>query len=187
MRQLTVLCLLLLLLSGSAAAQATIVGGYASDWPTVYGVYAIPFVPRVITPSFTLETVSPSAAGASNATFGNVAGATNATLSIVTPPPVGVFTKPVWYGPGTAPIVVAPVVVSTEAQVEAQPEQPSPERRRAPEVGPASFQSTVGVATLNAAAGPARKASRTYTNQDVDRFNQTTGNVKWDGKSEQIK
>lgn len=185
MRQLTILCLLLLLLSGLAAAQATIVGGYASDWPTVYGVYAIPFVPRVITPSFTLETVSPSAVGASNATFGNVAGATNATLSIVTPPPVGVFSRPVWYGPNPdSPNASLPLVVFAGAPREAEVERPG----HAPsEVGPASYQSTIGVATLNAAAGPGRKASRTYTNQDVDRFNQGTGNVKYDGKSEQIK
>lgn len=185
MRQVTILCLLLLLLSGLAAAQVTVIGGYAGDWPTAYGVYAIPFVPRVITPSFALDNVSPFAVGASNATFGNVAGASNATLSIVTPPPVGVFTRPVWYGPNPdSPNASLPLVVFSEGPREAEAERPS----HAPsEVGPASYQSTVSVATLHAAAGPAGKASRTYTNQDVDRFNQTTGNVKWDGKSEQIK
>jgi hypothetical protein len=182
MRHLTILCLLLLLLSGLAAAQVTVSGGYASDWPTAYGAYAIPFVPRVSTPSFTFENVFPSAAGASNATFGNVAGASNATLSIVTPPPVGVFARPVWYGPN--PDTPNTVMVFAQAQREAEPEKPS---HGMSEIGPASYQSTVGAATLTAAAGPARKASRTYTNQDVDRFNQTTGNVKWDGKSEQIK
>ena len=33
---------------------------------------------------------------------------------------------------------------------------------------------------------PARKASRTYTNQDVDRVNQGTGTVKYRGKTEHI-
>ena len=101
MRVVNTVCLLLLL-SGLAAAQATIVGGTASNWAPAYGVYAAPFVPLVTTPSVTLATVSPSAAGASNATFGNVAGASNATLSIVTPPPVGVYTEPVWYGPSSS-------------------------------------------------------------------------------------
>ena len=100
MRVVNMVCLVLLL-SGLAAAQATIVGGTASNWAPAYGVYAAPFVPLVTTPSVTLATVSPSAAGASNATFGNVAGASNATLSIVTPPPVGVYTEPVWYGPSS--------------------------------------------------------------------------------------
>lgn len=184
MRHLTIFCLLLLL-SGLAAAQATVVGGNASNWPTAYGVYVVPSVPRVITPSFALENVSPSAVGASNATFGNVAGASNATLSIVTPPPVGVFAQPVWYGPNPDnPNSTVPLVVVSEGQSQAEAERPS---HGPSEVGPASYQSTVGAATLLAAARPAGKASRTYTNQDIDRFNQATGNVKWDGKSEQIK
>ena len=64
------------------------------------GVYAGPFVPLVTTPSVTLATVSPSAVGASNATFGNVAGATNATLSqeFIASPPTGVNTVPLFYG-----------------------------------------------------------------------------------------
>src|SRR5271168_3565372 len=103
MRQLSVLCLLLLL-CGFASAQATIIGGTAGNWAPPYGVYAAPYVPLVTTPSVTLSTVSPSAAGASNATWGNVAGATNATLSdeFIAPPPVGVFTQPVWYGASAA-------------------------------------------------------------------------------------
>ena len=98
MRFLNTFCAVLLL-SGLAIAQATVIGGTASNWAPAYGVYAAPFVPLVTTPSVTLATVSPSAVGASNATFGNVAGATNATLSIVSQPPVGVYTQPVWYGP----------------------------------------------------------------------------------------
>jgi hypothetical protein len=183
MRPLTILCLLLLL-SGLAAAQVMVIGGYASNGPAPYGVFALPFVPRVITPSFTLENVSPSAAGASNATFGNVAGASNATLSIVTPPPVGVFARPVWYGPNPDSPNTVPLIVFSEAPAQAEAEKPS---HGPSELGPGSYQSMVGAARLVADAGPARKAARTYTNQDIDRFNQTTGNVKWDGKSEQIK
>src|ERR1700733_8931570 len=73
MRSLKTLSIILLL-SGLAAAQATVIGGTASNWVPAYGVYAAPFVPLVTTPSVTFATVSPSAAGASNATFGNVAG-----------------------------------------------------------------------------------------------------------------
>ncbi len=90
---------LVLLLTGFAAAQATTIGGYASNWAPPYGVYAAPFVPLVVTPEVSLEAVSPASVGASNATFGNVAGARNSTLEIMTPPPVGVYTVPVWYGP----------------------------------------------------------------------------------------
>src|SRR5271167_1136627 len=92
MRSLKTLSMILLL-SGLAAAQTTVIGGTASNWVPAYGVYAAPFVPLVTTPSVTLATVSPSAVGASNATFGNVAGATNATLSIVSPPTTGAYTQ----------------------------------------------------------------------------------------------
>jgi len=35
-------------------------------------------------------------------------------------------------------------------------------------------------------AGPARKASHSYNNQDIDRMNETTGTVKYRGKTEHI-
>jgi hypothetical protein len=186
MRGITIFCLVLLL-SGFAVAQATVIGGYANNWPTAYGVYAIPFVPRVTTPSVALETVSPSAVGASNATFGNVAGATNATLSIVNAPPAGVFTTPVWYGPEAAPPAAPPVIVSTGGHMRMRMEKHEHRHHRSAEIGPAPYESTVGAATLLAGAGPAKKASKTYTNEDIERFNQATGTVKYDGKTEQIK
>ena len=91
---------LVLLLSGLALGQATMIGGYASNWAPAYGVYAAPFVPLVVTPSVWLATVAPSPAGASSTAFGNLAGARNSTLEIQSsPPPVAVYTVPVWYGP----------------------------------------------------------------------------------------
>jgi len=39
---------------------------------------------------------------------------------------------------------------------------------------------------LMAGSASARKASRTYTNQDVDHMNQGTGTVKYRGKTEHI-
>lgn len=172
MRLLKLLCLVLLF-SGLAAAQVTVIGGTASYW-SPYG-YGVPIVPLVNTPSVTLATVSPSGAGASNATFGLVAGATNATLSdeFVASPPVGVYSQPVWYGPSEAPETVVP---------------PRHEGGRMHEAPKFDFiaSGNVGAAQLAASAGPARKASRTYTNQDIDRITQTTGTVKWDGKTEHL-
>jgi hypothetical protein len=178
MRQLSVLCLLLLL-CGLASAQTAIVGGTANTWAPGYGVYAAPYVPLVVTPSVTLSTVSPSPVGASNATWGNVAGASNATLSeeFVAPPPVGVFTKPVWYGPSAASHFGGPMHERMRGEKEEQ--------------GSSGFVGGVSagswsVAQLMTGSAPARKASRTYTNQDVERFNQGTGTVKYRGKTERL-
>src|ERR1700689_548754 len=177
MRRFSVLYLLLVL-TGFAAAQATVIGGTASNWVPAYGVYAAPYVPLVTTPSVTLSTVSPSPVGASNATWGNVAGATNATLSdeFIAAPPVGVFTQPVWYGPSAPAEVGEPMHEHMRGQ-----------RKE----GAATFIAgpsgdTWSVAQLMVGSVPARKASRTYTNQDVDRVNQGTGTVKYHGKTEHI-
>jgi len=174
MRLLNTLCMILLL-SGLASAQV-IIGGTAGNWAPGYGVYAAPFVPLVTTPSVTLATVSPSAAGASNATFGNVAGATDATLSIVSQPPVGVYTQPVWYGPSAAE--EAPAGPMSEAR--------HAHRDHAFDLGVASWQGNESVAHLMASSTAGKKATRTYTNQDVDQVNQTNGTVKYGGKTEHI-
>ena len=58
--------------------------------------------------------------------------------------------------------------------------------RRA-DLGMGSFESEISAKQLMAWSGPAKKASRTYTNQDVDRATQGTGTVKYNGKTEQIK
>jgi hypothetical protein len=177
MRKLSVLCLLLLL-CGLTVAQNTVIGGTASNWFPGYGVYAAPFVPLVTTPSVTLTTVSPSPVGASNATWGNVAGATNATLSdeFIGEPPVGVFTQPVWYGPSAAAQASEPM----HGHMYGKKEQ-----------GGATFiagasEGSWSVAQLMTGSTSVRKASRTYSNQDVDRMNQGTGTVKYRGKTERI-
>ena len=173
MRSLNTLCMILLL-SGLAAAQATVIGGTASNWAPAYGVYAAPFVPLVTTPSVTLATVSPSAVGASNATFGNVAGATNATLSMVSQPPVGVYTEPVWYGPSVSPEAPAePAAVGRPVQ-----------RAHGFDVGVATWQSSQSVTNLMASG--AKKASRTYSQQDIDQVNQKNGTVKYRGRTEHM-
>jgi hypothetical protein len=177
MRIVSVSCLLLLF-CGFALGQATIIGGTASTWTPAYGVYLAPYVPLVTTPEVSLSTVSPAAVGASNATFGLVAGATNGTLSpeFVAEPPAGVYTQPNWYVPSMAP---------------ALPPHPMQHPRHTEKERQFDFiaQSSEGgssVVQMIAGGGPARKASRTYTNQDVDRVNQTTGTVKYRGKTEHI-
>jgi len=184
MRSLKSLCLVLFL-SGLAAAQATVIGGTASNWVPAYGVYAAPFVPLVTTPSVTFATVSPSAAGASNATFGNVAGATNATLSYVSQPPAGAYSQAIWSPSYTQPSWLgssATSEVAPESMSEARPAH----RARAFDVGVASWQSSTSVAHLMASASGSKKAGRTYTNQDVDQENQKNGTVKYRGKTEHI-
>jgi hypothetical protein len=177
--RLVSLCLMLLLFCGWAVGQATMIGGTASNWAPAYGVYLAPFVPLVTTPEVTLSTASPSPVGASNATFGLVAGATNATLSseFIGEPPVGVYTPLLWYGPTAQPEAVAPA--------------PPAGRPRAPKKEAFDFitrprGSAESVAHLMTEEGAPRKASRTYTNADIDRMNQTTGTVKYDGKTEHI-
>lgn len=182
---------LVLLLSGFALGQATVIGGTAGNWAPPYGVYAAPFVPLVVTPEVSLETVSPSSVGASNATFGNVAGARNSTLEIVTQPPVGVYTVPVFYGPKPGEHHGAAMEMHREIEMEMrggmrEHEGMHEEHMRHGEVGVTSWQSSHSVKQLMASAAPVKKASRTYTNADIDRFNQSTGDVKYDGKSEKM-
>jgi hypothetical protein len=184
MRSLKTLSMILLL-SGLAAAQATVIGGTASNWVPAYGVYAAPFVPLVTTPSVTLATVSPSAAGASNATFGNVAGATNATLSFVSQPPAGAYTQAIWSPPYTQPSGFGPsanVETASEPASEGRPAR----RAHAFDLGVASWQSSESTTHLMASSTRGNKATRTYTNQDVDQVNHKNGTVKYDGKTEHI-
>jgi hypothetical protein len=178
MRSLTILCLVLLI-SAFAVGQA-VVGGHATSGP-VYGFYAGPFVPRIVTPSVSLSTVSPNPVGATNATYGNVAGATNSTLSIVSPPPVGVFTQPVFYDESTE---AAPMAYMQNPSAPAYSHEGM---ARYLDYGVATFDSEISAAQLMAPKGSWKKASRTYTNADLDRLNQSTGTVKYDGKTEQIK
>jgi hypothetical protein len=163
---------LAVLLSGLAAAQVTQTIVIAGNGGSTYNVYS---VPRIVTPSVSLQAVSPSPAGASNATWGNVAGARNSTLSIVNSVPVGVYSQPVWYAPEGPSIVV-------EGETTAATQEPA----RSAGFGSATFESDQSAARLAASYGPAKKASRTYTNDDIDRFNQNTGDVKYDGKTEKM-
>jgi len=81
-----------------------------------------PFVPLVATPEITFLTFSPSPVGASNATAGNVAGASNARREILTAPTSAVYTVPVWTGSAITPWLTASEV-TVPAEAKALPER----------------------------------------------------------------
>jgi hypothetical protein len=169
---------MLLVFCGMAVGQATMIGGTASNWAPAYGVYLAPFVPLVTTPEVTLSTASPAPVGASSSTFGLVAGATNATLSseFIGEPPVGVYTPLNWYGPTAQPEVPTAGPRAYERKSKEQPFDFIAGMR----------ESRESVARLMGEAGAARKASHSYSNEDIDRMNETTGTVKYRGKTEHI-
>lgn len=185
---LKALCFVVLL-SACAVAQVTVIQGTASYWTP--GLYAGPFVPVINTPSVTLSTVSPSAVGASNATFGNVAGATNATLSdeFVAPPPVGVYTAPVFYGapaPEIAPAFYGAPAAAAPAHVEEMHEMHEMHGHHHEHAVNLGISTPSPSVAQLLAGSHGKKANRTYTNQDIDQMNQSTGTVKYDGKTEKL-
>lgn len=183
MRQLVLVCAMVLLV-GAAFGQVTVLSGYATNqgWGGYYPAPA--FVPLVTTPMVTLNTASPSAVGASNATSGMIAGATNSTLSTVQPPVAPVYTVPVWSGYDLA----APALMPTAAPAPAPSEAISVAR-----VAPGTRHIDLGVATSEVNVAEAARiprqhehAVRTYTNEDINRINQQNGTVKYRGKTEHI-
>jgi hypothetical protein len=184
MRQLALLCTLLaapILALGQNGGQATVISGYASNWVVAPGVYALPNPPLVNTPMVSLDAVPSSPVGASNATAGNVAGATNATLTIVPQPAYGPFATPAWYGSGTA----------SEHPDERNDAFTQHHHGNDLNRGIATFQDSESVAQLMAEEHFEKKhAARVYTNQDVaqlvQQLNQSIGVVKYDGKTEHL-
>lgn len=176
MRRLAFLSVLLLV-PAFAFSQATVIAGTASNWQPSYGVYAAPYVPLVVTPSVSLNSYAPLTVGASNATGNLVAGATNSTFDSDTTVPETGFTVANWYGP---------TAETGGAIAEAGPRHHGHHHGAMFQSGAASFQGDSGVATLAGLSRPSGKATRTITNSDIDRLNQTTGQVKWDGKTEEV-
>jgi hypothetical protein len=173
-----------IILPALATGQATVTSGYAVNWIPP-GVYAEPFVPLVSTPSMSFENVSPSPVGASNATAGDVAGATNATLSVFPAGPVVQHPPSLTLGLENLPIESGAEV---EARVEAESrgEATAGAETRPLELGVASFQDSYGVAQLAASSRARQQAKKLYTNLDVERMNQMTGMVKYEGKTERL-
>lgn len=185
MRLLTAICALLLL-SGLALGQATMVRGYAGS--CVYGCG--PFIPLVTTPMVSLNTVSTSPVGATNATGGLVAGARNSTIGIISGSPDAVYTQPVWYSGGTTPLlgpaVHLPFVPGQGMQREHRIEMERREEARQAWTYFSGAEETASAKEAAMTARSAKHAARTYTNADIERQNQNNGQVKWDSKTEKI-
>src|SRR4029077_6938113 len=94
------LAVLVLVFSALAVGQSGVrsVPGYCS-----YGCG--PYIPLVTTPTVSLETVSPSPVGASNATGGLLARAGNSPLPMVPGNTGPFYTEPVWSSGGGSPMV----------------------------------------------------------------------------------
>jgi hypothetical protein len=143
-----------------------------------------------------LEQVSPNPVGASNATTGLIAGATNSTLSQVSGNTSSVYPEPVWYQGGGAPLMTPAVHLWPEAighpmhamheKREMHEGQGEREEKRAAWVYYSGAEYTANPTEASSAAKSGKKASRTYTNDDVERQNQNNGNVKYKGKSEKL-
>jgi hypothetical protein len=187
MRLLSVLCGVLLLCS-VAFGQTTVVRGPAY-WGCQYG--CAPFVPLVSTPMISFQTVSSSPVGATNATGGLTAGASNSTLESLPADTNTDHTQVVWYwGANTlpTPATETALVPMRHPMMEHMEHMVRMEHHGQAEgavyiAGPVE---SVNMMESSAGARNARKATRTYTNQDIDRVNQQTGVVKYDSKTEKI-
>lgn len=182
MRVLILLCV---------TAMCTAAFGQAPAGPRYQYGYG-PFVPLVTTPQVSLQTVSPNPVGASNATYGLVAGARNSTLSIVNGNTSSVYTEPVWYAGGGAPLISEPEVSIHPRPVHGghmmmHPEDHAQhaETARGQWQYISSFEASSPVEAA-ASAKSGHKAGRTITNDDINQENQKTGTVKYDGKTEKI-
>jgi hypothetical protein len=133
-----------------------------------------------------------------------IAGATNSTLSQVEGSTSSVYTVPVWYQGGGAPIMgpqvhLAPEFLGREGLVmhDEMREEHGREDRSKEEHGATAearggwtyYTSHEHTASATLAANEAkgmRKAGHVYTNDDVTRQNDANGTVKHDGKTEKM-
>jgi hypothetical protein len=189
MRTLQLLCAILLL---SALTFAQNPGrsnpGYAGCF---YG--CAPFVPLVSTPMISFQTVSASPVGATNATGGLSAGATDSTMESLPVDSSTDHTQVVWYwGANTVPTrEVAETALTPLHHPMMEPMQHMEHTRMMHHgeeqavyiAGPLEPENVVQSAE---GARSVRKATRTITNQDIDQLNQKTGTVKYDSKTEKI-
>jgi hypothetical protein len=190
MRTFTVLSIILFLsVAGLAQSGDRGIAGYCP-----YGCG--PYVPLITTPQLTFTTYSRNPVGATNATGGLLAGATNGTLSEANVDTSAVYTVPVWYSGGGMPLV-APATNSAVGSMRMNPprheyrehvEHPGHERERE-----ATTQAWVyfasaesGGGSLGTAATGAHPAKKNYTNSDVLQQNDKNGYVHYDGKTEKI-
>jgi hypothetical protein len=156
-----------------------------------------PFIPLATTPEISLQSVSPNPVGASNATTGLIAGATNSTLSQIQGSTSSEYTAAVWYQGGapltTPQVQLWPERIGREGHImrggmmhEAMEERGQREEKRAPWTFYSGSYEASNSMESTGAVKSGKKASRTYTNDDVARENDKNGSVKYDGKTEKI-
>ncbi len=164
-----------------------------------------PYVPLVTTPEISLQTISPNPVGASNATWGLIAGATNSTLSETQGSTSSDDTVAVWYQGGGAPLISPQIHLWPETiGREGHPmhggmrEEHFREDRSREERGPRAEtarggwmyftgrEHTSDAALVASEAKGVRKAAHLYTNEDVTRQNDANGTVKHNGKTEKM-
>lgn len=161
--------------------------------PRIYGpcLYGCgPYIPLITTPMVSLQSVSPNPVGASNATTGLIAGATNSTLSQIQGSTSSEYTEPVWYQGGDAPLMTSRIHLWREPVVHgARPMHEEHGAREEEHGGWLYFTGSDHMASAAAASSAAKgskKAAHVYTNEDVERQNQTNGTVKYSGKTEKM-
>lgn len=154
-----------------------------------------PFVPLISTPSLSFATVSPNPVGATNATGGLIAGATNSTLSEVNGNINAVYTIPVWYAGGGMPLV-SPATNSPIGNMRLNSPRRE-EHEREEHAGKAHEGATTswiyiasaepGASSLGAvAAKGSHPEKKSFSNDDVQRQNEKNGYVHYDSKTEKI-
>jgi hypothetical protein len=171
-----------------------------------------PYIPFLTTPEVSLQSVSPNPVGASNATTGLIAGATNSTLSQVQASSSSEYPVAVWYQ-GGAPLMTPQVRLSPENTAregremhegmmhegmmhegmmhrdmhEAMMREGRGERgeeRASWSFYGGGMETSAAEGTGTARTG--KKATHTYTNDDVARETEKNGDVKYNGKTEKI-
>ena len=196
MRPYLVLCVMVLL-SVVAFGQQPVPPIHIPYHGAYYGAYWGPFVPLVTTPMISLQTYSPNPVGATNATTGLVAGATNSTLSQISGDTSSVYTVPVWYQGGGAPVIAPAVELEPQPLSREMHRFPSEhamaehgarerEKERANWNFIAGPEYTSSATAASGAAKTGKKAAHSYTNHDVERQNDNNGTVKYNGKSEKM-
>ena len=185
MRPYFVLCAVLLIAAAAFGQQP----GPRPYGPASYGFG--PYVPLISTPMISFQTVSPNPVGASNATTGLIAGATDSTLSQIQGSTSSEFTVPVWYQ-GGAPVITPEVNMWPKPlgrEMHPMLEPPAPFEHGPRKEARAEWVYISGsehTASIAAAAKPSVKPGHSYTNEDVTRQNDNNGVVHWDSKTEKI-
>jgi hypothetical protein len=176
---------------------------FGQDWRGVPGYCPYgcgPYIPLITTPSLSFSMVSQNPAGATNATGGLVAGATNSTLSEVAGDTGAVYTMPVWYSGGEAPLVspgLPELPTSTPSTSgrghrarDGMPRDLSKSELESEQERQNAATTPVAWIYFSSAepggAEPAMQSTRSYSNGDVSRQNQQNGVIKRRGTTQKI-